>query len=190
MLDLMIDLETMGRRADAAIVSIGAVFFDEHTGQLGREFYRAINLATAVENGGTMDPGTVMFWLGQPDEARNAIRFSTYHIHEALTDFLAFVEQEKATSYLRVWGNSPRFDCEKLDNALRGCGYSAPWKYYNERCYRTIRERAKWVDEDERIGLHNALDDAKHQANHLIKIRRMANVRNEATKASGSGITG
>ena len=168
----MLDTETMGTGPHAAIVSLGAVFFDERTGELGAEFYRAIHLATAVRRGATMEPGTVMFWLGQSDAARNAIRFSAVDIKDALTDFNAFVTNNCNPNELRVWGNSPRFDCEKLHNALVSCELPVPWKFYNERCYRTIRERNQSVEQDTHDDLHNALSDAKHQANHLIKIRK------------------
>jgi DNA polymerase III epsilon subunit-like protein len=35
---VMLDLETMGKRAGCAIVSIGAVEFDINTGEIGRTF--------------------------------------------------------------------------------------------------------------------------------------------------------
>lgn len=168
--DLMIDVETMGLGADAALLAIGAVFFDENTG-LGAEFYRTINLATAVNRGATMDAGTVMWWLGQDDAARNAVRFNGYHIDDALADFVAFFKKHGSND-TRVWGCSPTFDCEKVNSSLKRSGLKTPWKYFLERCYRTVRERNQSVVPDERTGLHNALDDAKFQALHLVKIRK------------------
>jgi hypothetical protein len=168
--NLMLDTETMGNGHDGALVAIGAVFFDEVAG-LGAEFYRTINLSTAVLRGGSMDPATVMWWLGQDDAARNAIRFNGYHIDEALADFVQFIQTHCAVADIRVWGCSPTFDCEKVSSALKRSGMQTPWRYFNERCYRTIRERNKSVALDERTGLHNALEDAKFQAKHLIKIR-------------------
>ncbi len=41
--DVMIDIETMGLGPDAAIVAIGAVFFDLEKGTLVERFYRAID---------------------------------------------------------------------------------------------------------------------------------------------------
>lgn len=167
--DLMIDVETMGLGTDGALIAIGCVFFDERTG-LGAEFYRTVNLATAVQRGGVMDASTVMWWLGQDETARNAVRFNGYHIDEALAEFVAFFKKHGSPD-TRVWGCSPTFDCEKVNSALKRSGLPVPWKYFNERCYRTVRERNKSVPLDERTGLHNALDDAKFQASHLIKIR-------------------
>ncbi|EES9380595.1 RecE family exodeoxyribonuclease, partial [Escherichia coli] len=43
---LMIDLETMGKNPDAPIISIGAIFFDPQTGDMGPEFSKTIDLET------------------------------------------------------------------------------------------------------------------------------------------------
>ncbi|HFZ0466640.1 TPA: RecE family exodeoxyribonuclease, partial [Escherichia coli] len=40
---LMIDLETMGKNPDAPIISIGAIFFDPQTGDMGPEFSKTID---------------------------------------------------------------------------------------------------------------------------------------------------
>lgn len=182
MIDLMLDVESMGIGPYAALVGIGAVFFDENTG-LGAEFYRAINLATSVKRNtdagyiGVLDPSTIMFWLGQDDAARQAIMWNTNHVDEALADFVQFTTSRVPADQLRVWGCSPTFDCQKVQHALQASSLDTPWRYYNERCYRTIRERNPSVEQDEREGLHNALEDAKFQAEHLLKIRRAARER-------------
>ncbi|EGI4621913.1 exonuclease, partial [Escherichia coli] len=49
---LMLDLETMGKNPDAPIISIGAIFFDPQTGDMGPEFSKTIDLETA---GGVID---------------------------------------------------------------------------------------------------------------------------------------
>ncbi|HAH8558413.1 TPA: exonuclease, partial [Escherichia coli] len=41
---LMIDLKTMGKNPDAPIISIGAIFFDPQTGDMGPEFSKTIDL--------------------------------------------------------------------------------------------------------------------------------------------------
>ncbi|WP_414669201.1 3'-5' exoribonuclease domain-containing protein, partial [Escherichia coli] len=56
---LMIDLETMGKNPDAPIISIGAIFFDPQTGDMGPEFSKTIDLETA---GGVIDRGTIKWW--------------------------------------------------------------------------------------------------------------------------------
>ncbi|EIN8137959.1 3'-5' exoribonuclease, partial [Escherichia coli] len=67
---LMIDLETMGKNPDAPIISIGAIFFDPQTGDMGPEFSKTIDLETA---GGVIDRDTMKWWLKQSREAQSAI---------------------------------------------------------------------------------------------------------------------
>ncbi|HAN8808010.1 TPA: exonuclease, partial [Escherichia coli] len=59
---LMIDLETMGKNPDAPIISIGAIFFDPQTGDMGPEFSKTIDLDTA---GGVIDRDIIKWWLKQ-----------------------------------------------------------------------------------------------------------------------------
>ncbi|HBP9777770.1 TPA: 3'-5' exoribonuclease, partial [Escherichia coli] len=66
---LMIDLETMGKNPDAPIISIGAIFFDPQTGEMGPEFSKTIDLETA---GGVIDRDTIKWWLKQSREAQSA----------------------------------------------------------------------------------------------------------------------
>ncbi|EFN5053554.1 3'-5' exoribonuclease, partial [Escherichia coli] len=63
---LMLDLETMGKNPDAPIISIGAIFFDPQTGDMGPEFSKTIDLETA---GGVIDRDTIKWWLKQSREA-------------------------------------------------------------------------------------------------------------------------
>lgn len=44
MKNIMLDLETMGNGSKAAIVSIGAVFFNPLTGETGSEFYQVVSI--------------------------------------------------------------------------------------------------------------------------------------------------
>ncbi|EHY2655224.1 3'-5' exoribonuclease, partial [Escherichia coli] len=53
---LMIDLKTMGKNPDAPIISIGAIFFDPQTGDMGPEFSKTVDLETA---GGVIDRDTI-----------------------------------------------------------------------------------------------------------------------------------
>ncbi|EPS8164648.1 RecE family exodeoxyribonuclease, partial [Escherichia coli] len=65
---LMIDLKTMGKNPDAPIISIGAIFFDPQTGDMGPEFSKTIDLETA---GGVIDRDTIKRWLKQSREAQS-----------------------------------------------------------------------------------------------------------------------
>lgn len=179
----MLDTESMGTEPDAALVAIGAVLFDENSGQLGDKFYRPIHLATSVAAGFKIEPAAVLFWLGQPDAARNAILFNVLPMRDVMIEFSEWVLARVPRDQVMVWGCSPAFDCIKTEAHCKAAGVTVPWVYYNERCYRTIRERNRVVEEDERVGLHNALDDAIHQARHLQKIRAYHAAKKAAANA-------
>lgn len=172
--DLMIDTETLGPPPDGALLSIGAIFFDLHTGTLGPEFNAVIHLGSAVADGGVMDPGTVLWWFGQSDAARHAVRFGGRHIHQVLDDFSAWIAEHCRHEDVRPWGNGASFDLTIINSAYKRAGRRAPWHFTNERCFRTLRNQYPSVvyDPNEKgEGAHNALEDARFQAKHLFKIK-------------------
>lgn len=181
MLDILLDLESMGTNADSAIVGIGCVNFDLTKGAIGDTFYRAVNLADATRRGCTMDAGAVAFWLSQTKAAQNAIMWSTYPLPDALREFAEFLDRCGPRDEIRLWGKGPSFDCAMLGHAHWLCELDKPWKYYNERCVRTISALYRHVERDAFVGeKHNAVDDAMADVKHLIKIREF--VRSKAVR--------
>lgn len=83
--NLMIDLETMGNKPNAPIVSIGAVFFEPETGEIGPELYTAVDLKSEVALGAAPDADTILWWLTQSSEARAAITGDALPIRDALS---------------------------------------------------------------------------------------------------------
>ena len=166
-MDVMLDLETMGKGPNAAIVAIGAVEMDFETGKLGREFYRVVDLRTSVLDGGVMDADTVMWWLDQSESARAALKQGE-ELWKVLHHFAIWLEERPRS--VKVWGNGAEFDNVILSQAYKHVEKETPWKYYNNRCYRTVKNLFPKI-ELERTGTHhNALDDAKSQADHLLGI--------------------
>lgn len=103
--NLMIDLESMGKKPNAPIVSIGAVFFDPQSGELGQEFYTAVNLESAMEQGAVPDGDTILWWLRQSSEARSAICVDdAMPISSALSELSYFINRHSDNpKYLKVW---------------------------------------------------------------------------------------
>lgn len=159
--NVMIDLETLSTDNDAAIVSIGAVMFDNLT--IGSEFYITIDAESCEKLGLTISASTVKWWMSQEnktDTFKGTCSLPTALV--ALSDWLP--------DDVKVWCNGVDFDSVILTNAYKACGLILPWKYYNSRCYRTVKNLAPDIAL-KRIGLaHNALDDAMSQANHLANI--------------------
>ncbi|WP_338907375.1 exonuclease [Escherichia coli] len=170
---LMIDLETMGKNPDAPIISIGAIFFDPQTGDIGPEFSKTIDLDTA---GGVIDRDAVKWWLKQSREAQSAILADEIPLDDALLQLREFIDENSGEFFVRVWGNGTSFDNVILRRSYERQGIPCPWRYHNDRDVRTIVELGKTIDFDARTVIpfegvrHNALDDARHQAKYVSAI--------------------
>lgn len=170
---LMIDLETMGKNPDAPIISIGAIFFDPQTGDMGPEFSKTIDLETA---GGVIDRDTIKWWLKQSREAQSAIMTDEIPLDDALLQLREFIDENSGEFFVQVWGNGANFDNTILRRSYERQGIPCPWSYYNDRDVRTIVELGKAIDFDARTATpfegerHNALDDARYQAKYVSAI--------------------
>ncbi|HCU6179821.1 TPA: 3'-5' exoribonuclease, partial [Escherichia coli] len=170
---LMIDLETMGKNPDAPIISIGAIFFDPQTGDMGPEFSETIDLETA---GGVIDRDTIKWWLKQSREAQSAIMTDEIPLDDALLQLREFIDENSGEFFVHVWGNGANFDNTILRRSYERQGIPCPWRYYNDRDVRTIVELGKAIDFDARTAIpfegerHNALDDARYQAKYVSAI--------------------
>mgnify|MGYP003655046633 CR=1 FL=1 len=166
MSNIMVDLETMSTQPNAAIVAIGAVKFGAKG--RGEEFYKTIDLDSSVKAGGHIDPKTIIWWMGQSAEAHKAITGDNVSLFVALQEFSKFVGAKKE---VKIWGNGAAFD-----NIVLGCAYDSvnltrPWNFWNDRCYRTIKNMfSNGIEFVEPEIKHHALDDAIAQADHLCKI--------------------
>ena len=170
---LMIDLETMGKNPDAPIISIGAIFFDPQTGDMGPEFSKTIDLETA---GGVIDRDTIKWWLKQSREAQSAIMTDEIPLDDALLQLREFIDENSGEFFVQVWGNGANFENTILRRSYERQGIPCPWRYYNDRDVRTIVELGKAIDFDARTAIpfegerHNALDDARYQAKYVSVI--------------------
>lgn len=164
---VMIDLETMGTTPDSAIVSVGAVIFDPRTSLIGKEgtdkvFYRELDWDF---QGRYISPSTEIWWRSQSEQARSALNGM---------DELDVVLQELANwlpKDAKVWGNGSIFDIAMLEDAYRQHDIDIPWKFWNVRDCRTIKDlyessRGGW-GKSMGVGAHNSLQDALYQAQYI-----------------------
>lgn len=177
---VMVDLETLGRRAGCSVLSIGAVAFDAETG-LGEEFYTVVSMKSCEKAGLHTDPDTLNWWEKQSEQAREVLKLAKGKdgkgLAIALGDFNDFLRQ---FSGVRVWGNGSDFDNAILVNCYAAVGMSQGWEFWNSRCFRTLKAlgKEKKVTEVKRHGVyHNALDDAKTQALHAVEIMRKLKIK-------------
>lgn len=160
----MLDLETLGVEPGCPILSIGAVYWEPTTGELGQEFYCNIQISDSLKNGFTPNGATVEWWLTQSDEARGALFDHPKTVAAALIAFSNFVASPKDC----IWGNGPGFDNAILKAAYEQMGIEVPWYFRGDRDMRTLKTIAglkgillpSFIREGT---YHHALDDAKHQ---------------------------
>ncbi|EET9014680.1 exonuclease [Escherichia coli] len=170
---LMIDLETMGKNPDAPIASIGAVFFDPQTGEIGPEFSKIIDMDTC---GGTVDISTIKWWLKQSREAQSAILTDEIPLDDALLQFREFIDENSGESFVQVWGNGANFDNVILRRSYERQEIPCPWRYTNDRDVRTMVALGLVMGFDARNVItfegerHNALHDARYQAKYVSAI--------------------
>ncbi len=176
----MLDLETLGTAPGSVILSIGAVHFGR--GEIHSEFHTHITPESCCAAGLKIDTSTAMWWMGQSEAARQSVlegQKNAVQLWDGLMLFKNWLVECMRTQggpiepeRVRLWGNGASFDCAQFAAAHRAVEIRRlPWKYSGERCYRTVKALHPEVPEESREGIHhNALDDAKHQARHLMKL--------------------
>lgn len=167
--NIMVDLETLGTSPGCKIMSIGAVAFD--TDETGDEFY--IEISRDEQAGLVEEPETLVWWAKQDPNVYDRLFNSSeskYKLEGGLRQFNAWLACFHSPA---LWGNGPDFDNAILQYAYKHVGISPAWVYRHNRCYRTLKSLCPRIKAPKRIGpLHNALDDARHQALHAVELMR------------------
>jgi hypothetical protein len=178
-IDIMVDLETLSTASNAVMLSIGAVAFSAQSNELGPEYHNIVSLTSGLSYGLQQSEDTIVWWNKQSPAARKTLlasEKSKVDLKKSMEDFNKWLSQFDLAK-LRVWGNGSDFDNVILKSSYDATGVRMPWKFYNNRCYRTIKSLYKEVELAREGVYHNALDDAKTQAKHLLKIMEKCNGR-------------
>jgi hypothetical protein len=174
--NVMLDLETWSTANNAVITAIGAVKFklfdDNSGGEIIESFYHTIQPQSCVDIGLDMSVDTILWWMKQSDAARAEFQKPAVSIQDALTLFSSWLSNVNDPRNIDMWGNGSDFDNVILVNAYKACGKSLPWKYFNNRCFRTLKNLYDTIPTSVTpTGVkHNAVDDATSQAFRLIEI--------------------
>jgi len=177
---VMVDLETLGQTPGYAILSIGAIQFFPEGGSyaLAEEgFYAVLNTDDCKDHYLAEEPDTIAWWDRQTPEAQQVRQLAA----DAKTSIPLKLGLENFNNYLGsiggkkevcVWGNGSDFDNAGLAVAYKMAGIKPYWEFWNNRCYRTFKNLCPGP-KLERIGTyHNALDDARSQALHLVDVAK------------------
>jgi len=172
--DVMVDLETWGTKPGCAIISIGAVSFGPDG--LGEEFYTVLDRVSCASVGLHEDADTLAWWAKQSDAAKETLleteSENAVPISKALVQFNNFLSG--FGDNIKVWGNGSDFDNTILGSAYTATGIQPGWKFWNNRCYRTLKGIINGPRMQRSGTHHNALDDAISQANHAVELLKVA----------------
>jgi len=163
---VMVDLETLDTKESAVILSVGAVRFNNT--EILEDMYTEVNINDQLRLGRTVDGKTLQWWMEQSPEARAVFESNDTapRLASALAKLAGFVVPD-----CTIWGNGATFDISILRSAYQSLQTSAPWLWYNERCFRTLKTLFPDVQrEAEPKVVHNGLGDARAQALHMQKI--------------------
>jgi len=175
MLDIMIDLETRGNKPGCAILSIGAVAFDPVEQTIDEDgFYRVVSRASCKKAKLHEDPETMAWWGKQSEAAQIVLAESeaksALTLKDALLDLNLYLTSFGPARKIRIWGNGADFDNAILCLCYQAAGVQMPWDFWNNRCFRTFKNLAPHIKVGRSGTYHNALDDARTQAEHALKI--------------------
>ena len=165
---LVVDIETLDTQVTAAILAIGACVFNPRGDSIEDEFHITIDEASNVRAGRSVSQSTKDWWEQQSQEAKDSV-FKGPHtpLSIALTQFTQWINRLSPTC-TRIWAKSPDFDCSILAHACRSQGIIWPFKFWENRCCRTIMELAYPLGNFPVMLMdgpkHSALADAKVQA--------------------------
>ncbi len=91
-------------------------------------------------------------------------------LKDALTDLTLYLTSFGSPKKIRVWGNGADFDNAILCLCYQAAGVPMPWDFWNNRCFRTLKNLAPHLKIERGGTYHNALDDARTQAQHALRI--------------------
>lgn len=178
-IDVMLDLETMGNSTRPVVTEIAAVAFDRITGEEYARFHQGVDMQSSIDSGLLVSASTVEFWMKQDDEARVSFVASQANattLAQALANFDGWVKALSKKGDLRFWGNGIMADNVWISSAFEAVRVDSPIKFWQHNDVRTV------VDMGWMIGLpnykklekftgvkHNPVDDCLHQIKYLCK---------------------
>lgn len=170
-MNLMLDFETLATTPDSVVLTLGAALFDKDKIHASEQWYFDVPGQMAV--GRRVEWSTLQWWIEQNQAAQKDAFFAGERLKPAefFDKFIAFC---LAGGDIEAWSNGVDFDIAIIRNlhdmtVKRGYSKPLPWKFYNQRCYRTYKWSTGCDKLVSREGVHHrGIDDALHQSKCLI----------------------
>jgi hypothetical protein len=179
MQDVSLDIETLSRKGDAVVVSVGIATYDD-----GPNFYEHFNAEEQMGWNRHIEAEAIIWHMQKHpkqyarDVAKMARAVRTLLVFNKIDEFIVSLKYTP-----RVWMNSPRFDGDILQSLALDAGLSGlPWEYWQECDLRTIRTCAELRNANEYAQLpdppkdaHDALADAIYQLEIISRCKTILN---------------
>ena len=174
-IDIMVDIETLGKEDKSTVIQIAACAFDIRSGIIYNKFNQSLNISEECNL--SIQGDTLMWWLKTNKELLTSIlengNCSTEK--ELVLSFNDWIISLGDKMDIFFWGNGILFDNRIIKNKIEHYGEEYPIFYRNDRDMRTIVELAaiksgyktekEFKDNNIIVGLiaHDAFDDVIYQ---------------------------
>lgn len=135
MINVMLDLETMGTATDTVVTSISAVKFDAD-GYEDNYFHKKLKIGEMLNRGFSITASTLEWWLNQPKESLEETLSEGESLLKVLKEFNRWLGDD--IDNIKIWSNGSDFDNAIMSSLYKKLNGNTPWKFWNTRCYRTI----------------------------------------------------
>jgi len=153
---LMVDIETLGTRPGAIILSVAFVRFSD-------EANMTINLSIPDQEmlGMEKDESTLAWWAKQDPIAMQRATSNPLPLAQALPYIATWLNWARGTDDFQIWCHGATFDCPLLDELFRRANMPCPWQFWQVRDTRTLYDLALINPKDFAVPPpHVALNDA------------------------------
>lgn len=187
---VVVDTETLALDKRALVLTLSAVRFDRYAQGLkalglmfdnGTQFvdgettlHLKLDVTQQLLAGRTVDPGTVKWWNGRSQEARDSIiKGHSVSVREALILFSGFIQGAQ------LFARGTDFDPTILATLFEDCGLPVPWRFHEVRDVRTYIDALSggtkgyldsWEKPDWFVS-HNSLHDCIRDAMQMQQAR-------------------
>lgn len=162
--NVMVDIETAGKRPGCIILAIAACTFDKQ-----KIFKNTIDIKVSRAAGFTEDRDTMAWWNKQNPQLRELMFSGTTPTLIALNDFSDWLKRIHEKDIF-VWSKGSNFDFPIIEAAYDKYDLAAPWHYRNVRDLRTLTSLVPHVQFVRPAIAHDPLEDCYAQVDHAVKV--------------------
>ncbi len=139
---VMVDIETIDTRPEAAVLSVGAVVFSFDKGPQTFPYYSSMEINSQLIKGRRVNHDTLKFWAHQEDDARHAAFNGGAETAVVLGSLAGTIRSGLTGPDATIWAYPAAFDLAILTGLFADYNLVLPWHYRQQRCARTLHHLA------------------------------------------------